>query len=56
MRDSYGTSGQVETPNGAKRQEAHRTPRGKRAAWSGNQPLSRTTTFPLNTKIATSRR
>jgi hypothetical protein len=32
MRDSYGTSGQVETPNGAKRQEAHRTPRGKRAA------------------------
>ncbi|MDM5314448.1 hypothetical protein QUF49_00470 [Fictibacillus sp. b24] len=31
MRDSYGTSGQVETPNGAKRQEAHRTPRGKRA-------------------------
>ncbi|WP_394604422.1 hypothetical protein [Fictibacillus sp. UD] len=32
MRDSYGTSGQVETPNGAKRQEAHRTPRGKRAS------------------------
>ncbi|WP_394605932.1 hypothetical protein [Fictibacillus sp. UD] len=29
MRDSYGTSGQVETPNGAK--QAHRTPRGKRA-------------------------
>ncbi|MDM5315545.1 hypothetical protein QUF49_06015 [Fictibacillus sp. b24] len=32
MRDSYGTSGQVETPNGAKRQEAHRSPRGKRAS------------------------
>ncbi|MFG6496024.1 hypothetical protein P8610_11730 [Fictibacillus sp. UD] len=32
MRDSYGTSGQVETPNGAKRQEAHRKPRGKRAS------------------------
>jgi hypothetical protein len=31
VRDFCGTSGQVETPNGAKRQEAHRTPRGKRA-------------------------
>jgi hypothetical protein len=31
VRDSYGTSGQVETPNGAKQQEAHRTPHGKRA-------------------------
>ncbi|MDM5316835.1 hypothetical protein QUF49_12585 [Fictibacillus sp. b24] len=30
----------METPNGAKRQEAHRTPRGKRASWSGNQLLS----------------
>ncbi|RZT21846.1 hypothetical protein EV282_0912 [Fictibacillus sp. BK138] len=29
----------METPSGAKRQEAHRTPRGKRAAWSGNQLL-----------------
>ncbi|MDM5316038.1 hypothetical protein QUF49_08550 [Fictibacillus sp. b24] len=29
VRDSCGTRGQVETPNGAKRQEAHRTPRGK---------------------------
>ncbi|MDM5317870.1 hypothetical protein QUF49_17805 [Fictibacillus sp. b24] len=45
MRDSYGTSGQVETPNGAKRQEAHRTPRGKRASWSGNQLLSEAQTF-----------
>ncbi|MGP4078791.1 hypothetical protein ACTWQL_02670 [Pseudalkalibacillus sp. R45] len=25
---------------------AHRTPRGKRASWSGNQRLSRATTFP----------
>ncbi|MFG6497653.1 hypothetical protein P8610_20000 [Fictibacillus sp. UD] len=41
MRDSYGTSGQVETPNGAKRQEAHRTPRGKRASWSGDQLLTK---------------
>ncbi|MDM5315360.1 hypothetical protein QUF49_05085 [Fictibacillus sp. b24] len=51
MRDSYGTSGQVETPNGAKRQEAHRTPRGKRATWSEKQLLSRaamnTITFEL---------
>jgi hypothetical protein len=45
MRDSYGTSGQVETPNGAKRQEADRTPRGKRAAWSGNQLLSIATMY-----------
>ncbi|MFG6496891.1 hypothetical protein P8610_16135 [Fictibacillus sp. UD] len=41
VADSYGTSGQVETPNGAKRQEAHRTPRGKRATWSGNQLFQR---------------
>ncbi|MCM3718175.1 hypothetical protein [Fictibacillus phosphorivorans] len=32
MRDSSGTSGTGETPNGAKRQEAHRTPRGKRVS------------------------
>jgi hypothetical protein len=44
-RDSYGTSGQVETPNGAKRQEAHRTPRGKRVAWSGNQLLLKATMY-----------
>ncbi|MFG6493848.1 hypothetical protein P8610_00680 [Fictibacillus sp. UD] len=40
VADSYGTSGQVETPNGAKRQEAHRSPHGKRATWSRNQLLS----------------
>ncbi|MDM5315658.1 hypothetical protein QUF49_06580 [Fictibacillus sp. b24] len=45
MRDSYGTSGQVETPNGAERQEAHRTPRGKRASWSGNQLLTKATLY-----------
>ncbi|MDM5314763.1 hypothetical protein QUF49_02090 [Fictibacillus sp. b24] len=45
MRDSYGTSCHVETPNGAKRQEAHRTPRGKLATWSRNQQLSKTTLF-----------
>jgi hypothetical protein len=49
VADSYGTSGQVETPNGAKRQEAHRTPRGKRATWSGNQLLTKAT---MNTKSA----
>jgi hypothetical protein len=31
VRDSSGISGTGETPNGAKRQEAHRAPRGKRA-------------------------
>ncbi|MBH0158282.1 hypothetical protein IHV10_18000 [Fictibacillus sp. 5RED26] len=31
-----------ETLKGAKRQVAHRLPRGKRAAWNGNQLLSRT--------------
>jgi len=30
-----------ETLRGAKRQVAHRLPRGKRATWSGNQPLSK---------------
>ncbi|MDM5314656.1 hypothetical protein QUF49_01555 [Fictibacillus sp. b24] len=50
MRDSYGTSGQVETPKGAKRQEAHRTPRGKRAAWSGKQPLSKAIIYAKTTK------
>jgi hypothetical protein len=33
-RDSYGTSCQVVTPNGAERQEAHRAPHGKRATRS----------------------
>ncbi|WP_394605030.1 hypothetical protein [Fictibacillus sp. UD] len=30
-----------ETLKGAKRQGAHRSPRGKRASWNGNQLLSR---------------
>jgi hypothetical protein len=34
-----------ETSNGAKRQKAHRPPRGKRAAWSGNQLLSKATLY-----------
>jgi hypothetical protein len=34
-----------ETPNGAERQEVHRTPRGKRATWNANQLLSNTTKF-----------
>ncbi|WP_394605284.1 hypothetical protein [Fictibacillus sp. UD] len=33
-----------ETLKGAERQGAHRLPRGKRAAWSGNQSLLRATT------------
>jgi hypothetical protein len=48
-RDSYGTSGQVETPKGVKRQEAHRTPRGKRAAWSEGQLLSKATIYVKTT-------
>ncbi|MQR97231.1 hypothetical protein EJV22_18695 [Fictibacillus phosphorivorans] len=36
-----------ETPNGAKWQEAHRSPRGKRGICSGNQLLSKAT---MNTK------
>jgi hypothetical protein len=46
VRDSSGTSGTGETPNGAERQEAHRPPRGKRASWNGSQPL------PIATKFA----
>ncbi|MFG6496668.1 hypothetical protein P8610_15005 [Fictibacillus sp. UD] len=30
-----------ETLNGAKRQGAHRLPRGKRASWNGNQQLTK---------------
>jgi hypothetical protein len=45
VRDSCGTSVTGETPNGAVRQEAHRTPRGKRATWNGNQLHSKTTKF-----------
>ncbi|MDM5317803.1 hypothetical protein QUF49_17465 [Fictibacillus sp. b24] len=35
----------METSNGAKRQKAHRTPRGKRATWSGNQLLLKATMY-----------
>ncbi|MDM5318232.1 hypothetical protein QUF49_19730 [Fictibacillus sp. b24] len=45
MRDSCGTSGTGETLKGAKRQGAHRPPRGKRSTWSGNQPLPKTAQF-----------
>ncbi|MFG6496028.1 hypothetical protein P8610_11750 [Fictibacillus sp. UD] len=31
----------METPKGAKRQEAHRTPHGKRATWSEINCLTR---------------
>ncbi|MDM5316631.1 hypothetical protein QUF49_11550 [Fictibacillus sp. b24] len=34
-----------ETTIGAKRQGAHRTPRGKRSTWNGNQLLSQATSF-----------
>ncbi|KZE63701.1 hypothetical protein AWM68_11300 [Fictibacillus phosphorivorans] len=40
-RLSARTSGTGETLFGAKRQVAHRPPRGKRASWNGNQPLLR---------------
>ncbi|AZB41701.1 hypothetical protein CEF21_04970 [Bacillus sp. FJAT-42376] len=38
MRDSCGSSGTGETPQAQSAEEAHRPPRGKRAACSGNQP------------------
>jgi hypothetical protein len=41
-----------ETPNGAERQEAHRTPRGKRATWNGNQLHSKTTKFAKTALLA----
>ncbi|XIH33229.1 hypothetical protein C1N70_13255 [Cytobacillus firmus] len=37
VRDSCGSSGTGETPQTRSVEEAHRPPRGKRAAWSGNQ-------------------
>ncbi|WP_394605182.1 hypothetical protein [Fictibacillus sp. UD] len=43
MRDSCRTSGQVETPKGAKRQEAHRTPCGKRASETESNSFQNTT-------------
>jgi hypothetical protein len=45
---SCGTSVTGETPNGAVRQEAHRTLRGKRTAWNGNQLLLKTTNLAKN--------
>ncbi|OIK14177.1 hypothetical protein BIV60_12450 [Bacillus sp. MUM 116] len=39
VRDSCGSSGTGETPQEQSDEEAHRPPRGKRASWSGNQPL-----------------
>ncbi|PMC37975.1 hypothetical protein CJ195_10290 [Bacillus sp. UMB0899] len=38
MRDSCGSSGTGETPQGQSAEEAHRTPHGKRESCSGNQP------------------
>jgi hypothetical protein len=38
VRDSCGISGTGETPQALGAEEAHRTPRGKRASWSGDQP------------------
>ncbi len=39
MRDSWGISGTGEIPPTQSGRVAHRTPPGKRATWSGNQPL-----------------
>jgi hypothetical protein len=39
VRDSCGSSVTGETPQSQGGEEAHRTPRGKRAAWSRNQLL-----------------
>ncbi|MDM5315623.1 hypothetical protein QUF49_06405 [Fictibacillus sp. b24] len=43
MRDSWGSSGTGETQQMQSVKVAHRTPPGKRASWSGNQPLTRDT-------------
>jgi len=40
--DSWGISGQGETPQEQSDEEAHLTPPGKRSAWSGNQQTSLT--------------
>jgi hypothetical protein len=37
VRDSWGISGTGETPTAQSAEEAHRTPPGKRASWSGDQ-------------------
>ncbi|OIK14704.1 hypothetical protein BIV60_11185 [Bacillus sp. MUM 116] len=52
VRDSCGSSGTGETPQEQSAEEAHRPPRGKRASWSGNQPLySLATSFTKVPKI-----
>ncbi|WP_394602985.1 hypothetical protein [Fictibacillus sp. UD] len=50
MRDSCGTSGQVRHLRVKRLNVAHRLLRGKRAAWSGNRPHSKTTTYPFRKK------
>jgi hypothetical protein len=51
MRDSCGISGTGETSMAQSAEKAHRTPRGKRASWNGNQQLSRATKFKLFQKM-----
>ncbi|MFG6495969.1 hypothetical protein P8610_11455 [Fictibacillus sp. UD] len=43
VRDSCGTGGQVRHLRVKRTNVAHRLPRGKRASWNGDQPLSKTT-------------
>jgi hypothetical protein len=50
VRDSCGISGTGETPPARSGREAHRTPRGKRASWSGNQPLPKASKFMKTAK------
>ncbi len=50
---SCGSNGTGETPQTRSVEEAHRLPRGKRAAWSGNQRttlLAKTTFYPKRAK------
>ncbi|MFG6496617.1 hypothetical protein P8610_14725 [Fictibacillus sp. UD] len=42
MRDSCGTGRQVRHLRVKRPNVAHRLPRGKRATWNGDQPLSKT--------------
>ena len=52
MLDSCGTSGTGETPQERSDEEAHRPPRGKRASWSGNQPLYRNNVYERVTIVS----
>ncbi|MDM5318187.1 hypothetical protein QUF49_19480 [Fictibacillus sp. b24] len=45
MRDSCGTGGQVRHLRVKRTNVAHRLPRGKRAAWSGDQLLSQASMY-----------